>query len=67
MKQFFAEVGTPTEVVGVIRSDNAKEFAEGQLPDFLREHGVGQEFSAQEQPEQNGVAERMMRTLKEMC
>eukprot|EP00961_Rhodomonas_salina_P063428 852046-Rhodomonas_salina.1 len=67
LKLFFAEEGVPLEIAGVFRSDNAKEFAEGALPEFLKEMGIGQEFSAPEEPEQNGVAEQMMRTLKEMC
>ena len=66
LKQLFAQEGKPKSVTGVVRSDNAKEFCEGDVPAMLKEMGIGQEFSAPEEPEQNGVAERMMCTLKEM-
>ena len=66
LKQLFAQEGKPKSVTAVIRSDNAREFCEGEVPVMLKEMGIGQEFSAPLEPEQNGVAERMMRTLKEM-
>eukprot|EP00961_Rhodomonas_salina_P166634 2245684-Rhodomonas_salina.1 len=66
LKLFFAEEGVPLEIAGVIRSDNAnlKEFAEGALPEFLKELGIGQEFSAPEEPEQNGVAKMSSSMIK---
>ena len=53
------------------RGAERKEAGEEQTAEALKkrnllEMGVGQEFAAPEEPQQNGVAERMMRTLKEM-
>ena len=48
-----------------IRSDNAPEFNSHKLTEFYKLHGIQREFTAPYSPEQNGVAERMNRTLKE--
>ncbi len=66
MRRFFTEVGTPQNVSVTVMSDNAKEFCKGVLPDVLLEKGIGEEFSALVTLEQNRVAERMLRTIKEM-
>jgi hypothetical protein len=48
-----------------LRSDNAKEFSSRALADLSARCGVIQQFSCTYTPEQNGVAERMNRTLCE--
>ena len=49
-----------------IRCDNAKEFDTRALHDFYEGKGIQIDFSSLYSPQQNGVAERMNRTIKEM-
>ena len=46
LKRLFIEAGRPEEVTAVIRSDNAKEFKEGRVPELLSE--LGSEWLAPE-------------------
>ena len=46
-----------------IRSDNGTEFKNSKMMDWCEEEGVKHEFSATYTPQQNGVMERMNRTL----
>ena len=46
------------------RSDRGGEFMSKEFDKFLEEHGIVRETSAPETPQQNGLAERMMQTLK---
>jgi transposase InsO family protein len=48
-----------------IRSDNGGEYISTALRDFLEANGITHEFTVPYTPQQNGVAERMMRTLVE--
>ena len=48
-----------------IRSDNGTEFCNGFLMDFCAEIGIGHERSTPRTPQQNGLAERRNRTIKE--
>ena len=48
-----------------IRSDNGTEFVNGLVLDFCAAQGISHEHSAPRQPQQNGLAERRNRTLKE--
>jgi hypothetical protein len=48
-----------------IRSDNATEFKNTQVEDFLDDEGIKHEFSAFYTPQQNGVAKRKNCTLIE--
>lgn len=50
-----------------IRSDNAKEYVSKDFNQFLEAKGIKREFSIEYTPEQNGVAERMNRTIEEMA
>jgi hypothetical protein len=50
-----------------IRSDNDTEFKNTQVEDFLDEEGIKHEFLTPYTPQQNGVTERMNRTLIEMA
>jgi transposase InsO family protein len=49
-----------------IRSDNDTDVKNTQVEDFFNEEGIKHEFSAPYIPQQNGVAERKIRTLIEM-
>ena len=50
-----------------IRSDNGGEFIQGAFEEYLKEHGILHQTSSPYSPQQNGVAERMNRTLVEMA
>jgi transposase InsO family protein len=49
-----------------IRSDNGTKFKNTQVEYFLDEEGIKHEFLAPYTPQQNGVAKRKNRTLREM-
>lgn len=48
-----------------IRSDNGGEYVSKALGDWLRQRGITHQFSAPYTPQQNGVAERLNRTILE--
>ena len=48
-----------------LRSDNGGEYTAREFQDYLRKNGIRHEFSVPKTPEQNGVAERMNRTIVE--
>ncbi|KAD3067345.1 hypothetical protein E3N88_35225 [Mikania micrantha] len=48
------------------RSDRGGEYSTTNLKNFCEEHGIIHEYSAPYTPQQNGVAERKNRTLKNM-
>jgi hypothetical protein len=50
-----------------IRSNNASEFKNYTLNEFLSEQGICPQYSAAYTPQQNGVAERMKLTLIDMA
>ncbi|GJR58225.1 putative ribonuclease H-like domain-containing protein [Tanacetum coccineum] len=51
--------------VKIIRSDNGTEFKNMDMLEFCGNKGIKQEYSNARTPQQNGVAERMNRTLIE--
>lgn len=51
--------------IKVFRSDNGTEYVNSQFKDYFRESGIQFHPSAPYTPEQNGVAERLNRTLVE--
>lgn len=53
------------KVVKVIRSDNGGEFVNHQLTKFYKSKGIIQQRTVRYTPEQNGVAERQMRSMIE--
>ncbi|GJY12731.1 putative ribonuclease H-like domain-containing protein [Tanacetum coccineum] len=53
--------------VKIIRSDNGTEFKNRVMLEFCGEKGIKQEFSNARTPQQNGVAERMNRTLIDLA
>jgi Integrase core domain. len=49
----------------VLRTDNGGEYTSAQFEEFLVKDGIRHELTIPRTPEQNGVAERMNRTLVE--
>jgi hypothetical protein len=50
----------------IIRSDNGGEYKNKKMSKICQEHDIKQEFTVPYNPQQNGMAERMNRTLTEM-
>lgn len=53
------------KTIKVLRTDNGGEYVTTQLENYLRDNGIQHQLTAAYTPEQNGVAERMNRTLVE--
>ena len=53
------------KVVKVLRSDNRGEYISNDFDDLLKKNGIKHETTLPKTPEQNGMAERMNRTLVE--
>ena len=51
--------------VKVLISDNGDEYTSKEFKDYLTSKGIKHQLSISGRPEQNGVAERMNRTLTE--
>ena len=51
----------------LLRSDNGLVFTSRSFTALVRSHGLRQEFITPHSPEQNGMVERVIRTLKEQC
>ena len=49
----------------VLRSDNGGEYVSGEFLNFCKHHGIRRHFTTPGDPQSNGVAERMNRTLLE--
>lgn len=47
------------------RTDNGGEYTSGKFQEYLKRHGIRHETTVPRNPEQNGTAERMNRTLVE--
>ena len=54
------------EKLKVLQSDNGGEYTEKQFQEYLKSEGVRHELTVPKTPQQNGVAERLNRTLLEM-
>ncbi|GJR44498.1 putative ribonuclease H-like domain-containing protein [Tanacetum coccineum] len=64
LKTFIRQIENQlNQKVKIIRSDNGTEFKNRVMLEFCGEKGIKQEFSNARTPQQNGVAERMNRTL----
>ncbi|GJW56777.1 putative ribonuclease H-like domain-containing protein [Tanacetum coccineum] len=64
LKTFITEVENQLDYkVKVIRSDNGTEFKNSVMNQFCEMKGIKRESSVAKTPQQNGVAERMNRTL----
>ncbi|KAK4400677.1 Retrovirus-related Pol polyprotein from transposon TNT 1-94 [Sesamum angolense] len=65
-KLWKAEVENQTgRKIKYLRSDNGTEYTNSQFQKFCEEHGIQRHFSMRKTPQQNGVAERMNRSLTE--
>lgn len=65
-KEFKARAENQTgKKIGILRSDNGTEYCNHAMKDFLRSAGIMHQTTVPYTPEQNGVAERMNRTLVE--
>ena len=51
--------------VKILRSDNGGEYTSNKFEDYLKKEGIRHEYTIPKTPEQNGVSERMNRTLVE--
>ena len=51
----------------LLRSDNGLVFTSRSYTALVRSYGLHQEFITPHSPEQNGMVERLIRTLKEQC
>src|SRR4051812_22532939 len=51
--------------VKALRSDNGREYTSTEFKEYLALHRIKHQLSIPRQPKQNGVAERMNRTLLE--
>lgn len=51
--------------IKIVRSDNGKEYCNKEFDNFLSRHGIEHQTSTPYSPQQNGLAERMNRTLVE--
>lgn len=66
-KAFKSRVETETgKKIKFLQSDNGKEFCNGNFDMYLKENGIQRRLTTPYTPQQNGVAERMNRTLMEM-
>uniref|UniRef100_A0A2N9HUM1 Integrase catalytic domain-containing protein n=1 Tax=Fagus sylvatica TaxID=28930 RepID=A0A2N9HUM1_FAGSY len=48
-----------------LRTDNGTEYRDGEFLKFCEEHGIKRHFTVQKTPQQNGVTERLNRTITE--
>ncbi|MCP4491938.1 MAG: DDE-type integrase/transposase/recombinase [Gammaproteobacteria bacterium] len=54
------------QVIKALRSDNGGEYTSQAFKEFLKNEGIQHQLTIPKTPEQNGVAERMNRTVVEM-
>ena len=61
----FEAITTNTSGCGIVRllTDNGGEYLTKEFVDYLKSRGIQHELTVPYSPEQNGVAERMNRTL----
>ncbi len=63
-KQFKAWAENLTGVkLGTLRDDKGGEYMSGEFEDFCINHGIQRQYSVRNRPQQNGVAERVNRTI----
>eukprot|EP00253_Pinus_taeda_P007263 PITA_07263 len=53
--------------INCLRSDQGGEFTSDELFNFCEQHGIKRQFSTTRTPQQNGVVERMNRTVQQMA
>uniref|UniRef100_A0A2N9GCQ1 Integrase catalytic domain-containing protein n=1 Tax=Fagus sylvatica TaxID=28930 RepID=A0A2N9GCQ1_FAGSY len=65
-KVWKAEVENQTgRKIKCLRTDNGTEYRDGDFLKFYEEHGIKRHFTVRKTPQQNGVAERLNRTITE--
>ncbi len=67
VKNYLTSLITRNRKPKAIRVDRRKEFLSDQLKDWCEERGIEIQLTAPYSPSQNGVAERMNRTLTELA
>ena len=67
LKKFRQDVEDDDHKLQVLQADNAPEFMKGKFGSYCTEHGINQRWSLPYRQWQNGVAERVNRTLCEMA
>ena len=67
IKNYLATLITQGRKPKAIRVDRGKEFLSDQLKDWCEERGIEIQLTAPYSPSQNGIAERMNRTLVELA
>nr|GEZ01996.1 hypothetical protein [Tanacetum cinerariifolium] len=66
LRKFITEIENLKDLkVKIIRCDNGGEFRNKELNDFYSQKGIKREFSNARTPQQNGVAEKRIRSLIE--
>ncbi|GKA98634.1 putative ribonuclease H-like domain-containing protein [Tanacetum coccineum] len=66
LKRFITEIENLVDKkVKIIRCDNGTEFKNRVMSEFCEQKGIKKEFSIVRTPQQNGIAERINRTLTE--
>jgi len=50
-----------------LRSDRGGEFISDEFFDFCEQHGIKRKFFVARTPQQNGMVERMNRTIQQMA
>ena len=50
-----------------LKSDNGIEYKDGEFLKFCEEHGIKKHFTIRRTPQQNGMAERLNRTIGEIA
>ena len=65
-KLWKAEVENQTgRKIKCLRSDNGTEYTDSKFQEFCEQHGIKRHFTVCKTPQQNGVVERMNRTIAE--
>ena len=65
-KEFVSLISNITDnTIKVLRSDNGGEYCSKAFEAYLKEHGISHQLTVPYNPAQNGVAERMNRTIVE--
>lgn len=66
IKRYKAWAETHTQHrIGTLRDDKGGEYMSNAFKEFCEEHGIARQHTMRNRPQQNGVAERVNRTLKE--
>ena len=66
-KNFHAWIENDAQThIGSLRTDNGKEYTSNEFENYLCQHGIKHQTTVPYNPQQNGVAERMNRTVFNM-